>query len=57
MSYDEQMLQNDGAEKECASMPSEPPRIAAIVDEQEWRQFQQVRGARVRHAPDTFVLM
>lgn len=57
----QQMLQNDGAEKECASMPSEKTaRIAAIVDE-EWRQFQQVQNeggrASCQDDRDTFVLM
>lgn len=57
----QQMLQNDGAEKECASMPSKKAaRIAAIVDE-EWRQFQQVQneGGRASCQDDrsTFVLM
>ena len=57
----QQMLQNDGAEKECASMPSKKAaRIAAIVDE-EWRQFQQVQNeggrASCQDDRDTFVLM
>ena len=57
----QQMLQNDGAEKECASMPSKKAaRIKAIVDE-EWRQFQQVQneGGRASCQDDrsTFVLM
>lgn len=57
----QQMLQNDGAEKECASMPSKKAaRIAAIVDE-EWRQFQQVQNeggrASCQDDRDTFGLM
>lgn len=57
----QQMLQNDGAEKECASMPSKKAaRIAAIVDE-EWLQFQQVQNeggrASCQDDRDTFVLM
>ena len=57
----QQMLQNDGAEKEWASMPSKKAaRIAAIVDE-EWRQFQQVQNeggrASCQDNRDTFVLM
>lgn len=57
----QQMLQKDGAEKECASMPSKKAaRIAAIVDE-EWRQFQQVQNeggrASCQDDRDTFVLM
>lgn len=57
----QQMLQNDGAEKECASTPSgKAARIAAIVDE-EWRQFQQVQNeggrASCQDDRDTFVLM
>lgn len=57
----QQMLQNDGAAKECASTPSEKAaRIAAIVDE-EWRQFQQVQNeggrASCQDDRDTFVLM
>ena len=57
----QQMLQNDGAEKECASMPSKKAaRIKAIVDE-EWRQFQQVQNeggrASCQDDRDTFVLM
>ena len=57
----QQMLQNDEAEKECASMPSKKAaRIAAIVDE-EWRQFQQVQNeggrASCQDDRDTFGLM